>query len=53
MKQDIAIIRSHINTFYLIIMKNVNILDELLLNLPRIKPRMSNDIFFFTRTYYI
>jgi len=40
-KQDIKIIRSYINTFYSIIIKYVNlydILDELLLNLPRIKP---------------
>jgi len=39
-KQDIAIIRSRINTFYSI-MKYVNtnyILHELLLNLPSIKP---------------
>jgi len=38
-KQDIEIIRSYINTFYLIIIKYVNtnhILDELLLNLARI-----------------
>jgi len=40
-KQDVAISRSCINTFYLIIIKYVNvfhILDELLLNLPRMKP---------------
>jgi len=40
-KQDIEIIRSYINTFYSIIIKYVNtnhILDELLLNLARIKP---------------
>jgi len=40
-KQDIKIIRSYINTFYSIIIKYVNtydILDELLLDLPRIKP---------------
>jgi len=40
-KQDIEIIRSHINTFYSIIIKYVNtnhIFDEVLLNLARIKP---------------
>jgi len=40
-KQDIAVIRSHIVTFYLIIMKYANtyyILDDLLSNLPKIKP---------------
>jgi len=40
-KQDIAIIRSCINSFYSI-MKYINtysILNELLLNLPRIKPK--------------
>jgi len=39
-KQNIAVIRSHINIFYSVIM-NINthyVLDDLLLNLPRIKP---------------
>jgi len=41
-KQDIAIIRSHINTFYSLIIKYINtyyVLDELLLRLPEIKPK--------------
>jgi len=41
-KQDIAIIRSHINIFYSVIMKYINtfyILNDLLLNLPEIKPK--------------
>jgi len=40
-KQDIAIIRSYINTFYSIITKYIKtyyIRDKLLLNLPNIKP---------------
>jgi len=40
-KQNIAVIRSHINIFYSVIMKYINtpyILDNLLLNLPKIKP---------------
>jgi len=40
-KQNIAVIRSHINIFYSVIMKYINtpyILDNLLLNLHRIKP---------------
>jgi len=38
-KQEIAIIRSHINTFYSIITKFHYVLDELLINLPKIKPK--------------
>jgi len=40
-KQDIAVIRSQINTFYSVIMRYINtyyLLDELLLYLPKIKP---------------
>jgi len=40
-KQNIAVIRSQINIFYSVIMKYINtpyILDNLLLNLPKIKP---------------
>jgi len=40
-KQNIAVIRSHINIFYSVIMKYINtpyILDNLLLNLPQTKP---------------
>jgi len=40
-KQNIAVIHSHINTFYSVIMKYINtpyIFDNLLLNLPIIKP---------------
>jgi len=40
-KQNIAFIRSYINIFYSIIIKYINtpyILDNLLLNLPKIKP---------------
>jgi len=41
-KQDIAIIRSHINTFYSVILKHINIYNviyELIVNLPDIKPK--------------
>jgi len=40
-KQDIEVVRSQINTFYSFITKYVNfyiIFDDLLLDLPRIKP---------------
>jgi len=41
-KQNIAVIRSHINIFYSAIMKYINksyILDNLLFNLPDTKPK--------------
>jgi len=41
-KQNIAVIHSHINIFYSVIMKYINkpyILDNLLLNLPNTKPQ--------------
>jgi len=40
-KQNIAVIRSHINIFYSVIIKYINtlyILDNLLITLPRVKP---------------
>jgi len=40
-KQNIGVIRSHINIFYSVIMKYINVpyvLDNLLLNLPKTKP---------------
>jgi len=41
-QQNIAIIRSHINTFYLVIMKYIDIVNvryRVILNLPDIKPK--------------